>query len=74
MRQFYKMHGKYIDKKETKRKNLNTSNTQSLVQYCQKQYLPQWSRHSVARDPRGVCLAIFVMFALFVESHHLVFN
>jgi len=74
MRQFYKMHGKYINKKETKRKNLNTSNTQSLVQYCQKQYLPQWSRHSVARDPRDVCLAIFVMFALFVGSHHLVFN
>ena len=31
-------------------KNLNTSNTQSLVQYRQKQYLPQWSRHSVARQ------------------------
>jgi hypothetical protein len=31
-------------------KNLNTSNTQSLVQYRQKQYLPQWSRHSVTRQ------------------------
>jgi hypothetical protein len=53
------MHGKYINKKETKKKNLNTSNTQSLVQYCLKQYLPQWSRHSVARQLRGVRLMIF---------------
>jgi hypothetical protein len=35
-----------MDKTEIKQdknaKHLNTSNTQSLVQYCQKQYLPQW--------------------------------
>ena len=37
-------------KQDKNAKNLNTSNTQSLVQYCQKQYLPQWSRHSVARQ------------------------
>jgi hypothetical protein len=43
-------------KQDKNAKTLNTSNTQSLVQYCQKQYLPQWSRHSVAhlKNPRGV--------------------
>jgi len=41
------------NKTRQKYKNINTSNTQSLVQYHQKQYLPQWSRHSVARDKKS---------------------
>jgi len=41
-------------KQDKNAKNLNTSNTQSLIQYCQKQYLPQWSCHSVARHPHDI--------------------
>jgi hypothetical protein len=51
----------------------------SKINTCQKQYLPQWSRHSVTRHPRDVSLAIFISFdrcfAWLVRwSRHLVFN
>ena len=67
MRQFYKMHESNKNKTRKKCKNINTSNTQSLVQYRQKQYLPQWSRHSVARHKISAASAgdfIIVHFAL----------
>ena len=40
MRQFYTIHGKNINKIKQKGKNLNTSNTQSLIQYVRNNTFP----------------------------------
>jgi hypothetical protein len=54
-------------KQDKNAKTLNTSNTQSLVQYCQKQYLPQWSRHSVARQKIRAASAGDLSFVVLLE-------
>jgi hypothetical protein len=58
-----------MNKTRQKCKNINTSNTQSLVQYRQKQYLPQRSRHSIARrkNPRGIGWRFFLLLCILLD-------
>jgi len=73
MRQFYTIHGKNINKIKQKGKNLNTSNTQSLIQYVRNNTFPSGVT-ILSHVTRMTSVGDFRSLIRFFRSHHLVFD
>jgi hypothetical protein len=73
MRQFYTIHGKNINKIKQKGKNLNTSNTQSLIQYVRNNTFPSGVA-ILSHVTSTASVGDFRLLIRFFGIHHLVFD